>query len=178
MERLFALPAAGLSLAGEAGLEAAGRGGVCLKAVDSGEFASVETDLRGLVDLAAHDAQGEVAVQGDEYGYRWIVFSEPDLGDLVNLVHLVGSTLQEKGYGEQLLAALFRFKAATQGVAEGRPFYLVYHYKRGSFYPFAPAAQREERDEALEFRVSSVLSRELPIEKDQSRWFPLWDCPV
>lgn len=173
MDQLFALPAASLTLRAEAGLEPDGRAGVCLKAVDSGEFAALEADLRQLLALAAHDFKGELDVRSDEYGYRWVVFTDPELDELVNLIHMVGSTLQEKGFGEQLLAALFRFKEAS-----GAPFYLVYHYKRGSFYPFAPAGGPETRDEALEFRVSAVAAGAIPVEKDTSRWFPLWDCPV
>lgn len=208
MERLFALPAAGLTLESDAGLRPDGRAGVCLKAVDSGDFAAALKELRDLVDLAARDFKGDVQVSSDEYGYRWVVFGDPRLDELVNLVHIVGTTLQEKGYGEQLLAAVFRFATGGEGAAAAsgrsgaapeaaaggaggpagsarsatpdgdRPFYLVYHYKRGSFYPFAPAGGPESRDEALEFRTSAVLAREIPVEKDVSRWFPLWECPV
>jgi hypothetical protein len=189
VERLFALPAAGTTLQAEAGLQPAGRAGVCLKAVDSGEFEAAEAELRDLVGLAARDFKGDVQIRDDEYGYRWIVFSDPRLDELVNLVHMVATTLQEKGFGEQLLAAVFRFTAAAgrrsaaagegpEAGSPGRPFYLIYHYKRGSFYPFAPTGEPESRDEALEFRIGAVLGSEVPIEKDQGRWFPLWDCPV
>ena len=173
MERIFALPAASLTLLSEAGLQPDGRAGLCLKAVDSGEFAAIEADLRQLLDLATRDFKGDLDVRSDEYGYRWVLFGDPKLDELVNLIHLTGSTLQEKGFGEQLLAAVFRFREST-----GSPFFLIYHYKRGSFYPFAPTGGAKTRDEALEFRVSAVISREIPVEKDTSRWFPLWDCPV
>ncbi len=170
--RLFALPAAGVTLAAEAGLQAAGRAGVCLKAVDSGEFAAAEQELRALVDLAAKDFHGQVEVTSDELGFRWVIYTDPHLEELVNLAHLVATTMEEKGFGEQLLAAVFRYTAGQ------RPFYLIYNYKRGAFYPFAPAAGAQERDGGLEFRTSAILQHELPIEKDTARWYPLWNCPV
>ena len=55
--------------------------------------------------------------------------------------------------------------------------YLVYLAKRGTFYPFAPTGS-EQRDNELELRIRAVLSDDLPIEPDLSRWFPLWDLPI
>jgi hypothetical protein len=173
MQRIFALATAAPSLADAAGLEGAGRAGVCLKPVTSGEFAATESELAELARMGARDLSGSAEVSTDELGYRWILFTDPELDALVNLVHLVGSTLEEKGFGEQLLAAVFRFRDRQAG----RTCYLIYNYKRGSFYPFAPTGD-EARDNALEFHVSAALSRELPMERDVSRWFPVWRCPV
>jgi hypothetical protein len=53
---------------------------------------------------------------------------------------------------------------------------VVYLYKQGSFYPFAPLAG-ERRDNAVELQVRGVLQGELPVEADLSRWFPLWGAP-
>jgi hypothetical protein len=176
MDRLFKLSTAGPSLA-DAELEPAGRAGVCLRPVEGAEFGAVERELQELVTLACRsgDFQSEVEVRRDELGYVWILFRDPDLEDEVTLVHLVGSTLQEKAYGEQLLAAVFRFRLT----GDGQTCYLIYNYKRGRFYPFVPRAGGEKgRDTAAEFRLASVLQPLLPVEPDLERWFPLWDCPV
>ena len=58
-----------------------------------------------------------------------------------------------------------------------RPLYLVYLAKRGTFYPFAPSGD-EQRDNELELRIRAVVSEDLPIEADLTRWFPLWDLPI
>jgi hypothetical protein len=55
--------------------------------------------------------------------------------------------------------------------------HLVYLYKRGTFYPFAPRAG-ERRDNELELRVHGALGSDLPVEEDLSRWFPLWGLPI
>ena len=58
-----------------------------------------------------------------------------------------------------------------------KPIYIVYLAKQGTFYPFAPSGG-EQRDTELELRLRSVIDKDLPIESDLSRWFPIWDIPV
>ena len=65
---------------------------------------------------------------------------------------------------------------APKRLSDGRRLALVYQYKRGTFYPFAPTGPRQ-RDNALEIQVKGILSGELPFEDDMSRWSPLWDAP-
>jgi len=174
MDRLFSLATAVPSLAA-AELTPGSGAAVCLQPVEGAEFAAVDRELRELVELACRgqDFHGQVHVSRDDLGYGWVVFADQDLGECVTLVHLAGTTLQEKGYGEQLLAAVFRCR---QSGADA-PCYLIYNYKRGSFYPFVPLGGRQ-RDNAAEFRIGSALGGVLPVEKDLGRWFPLWDNPV
>jgi hypothetical protein len=53
---------------------------------------------------------------------------------------------------------------------------LVYLYKRGTFYPFAPQ-DGERRDNALELQVKGVIGDDLKWEPDLARWFPVWGAP-
>jgi hypothetical protein len=55
--------------------------------------------------------------------------------------------------------------------------YLVYLFKRGTFYPFVPNG-KEQRDTEGELRLRSLVADDLKIESDLDRWFPLWDLPV
>jgi hypothetical protein len=113
----------------------------------------------------------------DSYGYRWLLLDDSDVEDLVNRVHLVNSLLAENGWGPQLLCSVFGVVPGEGADSTARPFFLVYLFKRGTFYPFAPVG-KERRDNELELRVRSVLGSDLPVEPDVSRWFPLWDLPV
>ena len=113
----------------------------------------------------------------DAYGYRWLLLDDSDVEDLVNRVHLVNSLLAENGWGPQLLCSVFGVVPGPGADSSARPLYLVYLFKRGTFYPFAPIG-KERRDNELELRVRSVLGSDLPVEADLSRWFPLWDLPV
>ncbi len=177
MDRLFSLSTAGPALSDEADLAPSGRGAVCLSPVEGGEFSSVERELRDLVAVACRgrDFHGQVDIRRDDLGYVWVIFTDPELEEQVALVHLAGGELESSGFGEQLLAAVFRLQPT--GGAEHDPVYLIYNYKRGKFYPFVPTAGRN-RDNATEFRVASALGGVMPIEQDTARWFALWDCPV
>ncbi len=87
----------------------------------------------------------------------------------------MNATLEDRGFGNQLLCSMFGF-ADEEGANR---LYLVYLYKRGTFYPFAPVADGDEkRDNELELRVRGVLGSDLPIEADLTRWFPLWGVPI
>jgi hypothetical protein len=82
------------------------------------------------------------------------------------------ATLAERGFGPQLLASVFPFRTD-----DGRVAHLVYLFKRGTFYPFAPTGP-ERRDNELELTVRGAVTGELPIEEDLTRWFPIWGAPV
>ncbi|MBX6350956.1 MAG: hypothetical protein IRZ11_05550 [Clostridia bacterium] len=175
LDALFTLPAAAVGLADGPGWSYAGRGGVCLKRVEGPAFREAVAELDGVAELAVKEFGGALTEADDEYGFRWYIVSDPDLSDLVNGLHAVAQVATERGFDGQLLAAVVRFADET---APGRPAgYLVYNYKRGSFYAFAPRAQKE-RDHAAELRVQAALEREIPWERDLGRWYPLWDCPV
>ena len=55
--------------------------------------------------------------------------------------------------------------------------YLVYLFKRGTFYPFVPEG-KEQRNIEQELRLRSLVADDLTVEADLDRWFPLWDLPV
>jgi hypothetical protein len=55
---------------------------------------------------------------------------------------------------------------------------LVYLYKRGTFYPFAPLDGRQDhRDNALELQIKGVLAEDLKMEPDLTKWMALWGAP-
>ena len=85
-----------------------------------------------------------------------------------------GTGLAPRARYGQLLAALFAF----EGRAADRTEYLVYGFKRGTFWPFVPSGKGQERDNAEEMRLKNELEGELPIEPELERWFPLWGIPV
>jgi hypothetical protein len=173
LEDLFALPTAYISLKAKLGIQSSGKAGLCFKPVTSSSFSGAEQEVRDLLYLSAKETQTKVKVERDEYGFRWVVLEDPDLEDLVAIIHMASQTLREQGFGEQLLAAVFAFQDQ-----EGRPIYWIYSYKRGKFYPFVPSGQGRDRDNATELHLRSVMERELPIEGDLEKWYPLWGIPL
>lgn len=173
-ERLFAMATARLAIETGLGWTPAGRAGICLKPVTTGEFSHASEELADLARLAVKETTSQLQSIEDKYRFRWFIFQDPDFEDLVTLAHMVALTLEDHGYGEQLLSAVFRFLRREE---RDQPGYFIFNYKRGSFYPFVPVGQ-EERDNASELRASAILDQELPLEKDLERWYALWDCPV
>ena len=171
-DKIFALSTARITLEAELGLKPSGRAAVCFKPLSAGEFVRAENELQELLDVAARDTGSRLRRKSDEYGFEWLIVEDADFEDLIATVHLVGSDLKARGFGPQLLAAIFRF--------EGRehPVYFIYGYKRGAFWPFVPTGEDQERDNALELKLKAELERELPIEEDLSRWFGMFDAPL
>lgn len=172
---LFALSTAWVSFGSETGYHPAGSAGIVLRPATSQQFSETQQRIRELLELMGGETGSKIQMQSDPYGYLWLLFRDPDWEDMVALVHMAGTSITEEGYGEQLLAAVFRLQQA----GNGKTLFLIYGYKRGRFYPFIPRqAKEQERDQPEEMRVYALLENELPWEKDLQRWYPLWDCPV
>src|ERR671914_2351781 len=127
LDRLFALSAAQITLETELGLKPAGVAAVCFKPLSAGEFTRAEQEIDELLGVTAQSSGSEVRRRSDTYGFQWLVVRDRDFEDLVTSVHLMSSELQARGFGGQLLAALFAF----DGYAN--PVNLIYGYKRGAF---------------------------------------------
>jgi hypothetical protein len=171
LDALFAVTSAAITLEAAAGLRPSGQAAVCFKPASGQGFAATSKELTELLEMAVEEAGSKLEVTDDQYGYRWVVLADPDLEDLVTSVHLVNSTLQDHGFGPQLLCSVFGFGSGQAAC------HLVYLYKRGTFYPFAPRPG-ERRDNEVELNVRAVLGGELPIESDLTRWFALWGVPI
>jgi hypothetical protein len=174
LDDLFALPSAALTL--QAGLDFAptGLGSVCFKAAEGAAFARTQTDVQELLDSSSAGSAPKVELSKDSFGYTWLlVRHDPaDVPGLVTDLHAVNSGLQDAGFGPQLLCSLISFAHA-----DGRRLALVYLYKRGTFYPFAPLGGDQRRDNALEIEVQGTLANDMKIEPELTRWFPVWGAP-
>ena len=170
-EALFALPSAAVTMEVELGLKPAGVAAVVFKPLSAGEFVRAENELQELLDVAARESSSRLERRSDDYGYEWLIVRDDQFEDLVTTVHLIASELAERGFSEQLLAAVFRFDGGKG------PLYWIYGYKRGAFWPFVPTGERE-RDNAEELELKAKLEKELPIEPDISMWFALFGLPI
>jgi len=193
LDSLFGLPSATITLQSAAGIASSGRAGVCYKPPTGQSFADMQTEVMKLLDM---DGGGTLRAQQDSYGYHWVVVENPDVEALVSQVHLVNSSLSDAGWGPQLLCSVFGLApvpgdtgaAALPSGVDGATLlgptavvpstsYLVYLFKRGTFYPFIPDG-KEHRDNAAELKLKSLVADDLAIEPELDRWFPLWDLPV
>jgi hypothetical protein len=170
LDALFALPSAAITLEAAASFKPTGSGSVCFRAAEGRAFSDIEKDVRQLLDMGSGTP---VEVVTDSYSYTWLVchHSADDVEALVTDLHAVNSSLVDGGFGPQLLCTLVAFRDDA-----GRRLAIVYLFKRGTFYPFAPQ-DGERRDNALELQVRGQLGSDLKIEPDLGRWFPVWGAP-
>lgn len=175
LDQLFGLPSAAVTLQAAAGFTPTGTGAVCFASAEGGAFAQAHQEAQALLDADTERTGPPVERTRDEYGYSWLVSrrAPDDLPALVSDLHAVNSSLEGTGFGPQLLCSVVGFEDVG-----GRRLGLVYLYKRGTFYPFAPLpGEGERRDNALELQIKAVLTDDLRIETDLARWFPIWGAP-
>ncbi|MFD5862028.1 PspA-associated protein PspAB [Streptomyces chartreusis] len=178
LDRLFALPSAAVTLEAAAGFRPTGSGAVCFATVEGAAFDQTHREVQALLDADAERDGRPVQLTRDDYGYSWLVSrrSPDQLPDLVNDLHAVNSAMEVNGFGPQLLCSLVGFEDKRDD--RDQRLALVYLYKRGTFYPFAPLpGTAERRDNPLELRVKAALAGDLRIEQDLNRWFPVWGAP-
>ena len=168
-DRLFALTTAAVTLNVECGLKPAGAGAVVFKPLSAGDFTRVENDVEQLVQKVAADNGSKLDRKSDTFGFEWVIVRDPELEDQVTAVYGLANGLTEQGFGEQLLAAAFKFEPNV---------YWIYGFKTGTYWPFVPTGEKQGRDNARELELKAKLEPELPVEQDLSKWFALFDAPI
>jgi hypothetical protein len=173
LDDLFALPTAAVTLQAAGELRPTGVGSVCVKPTEGGGFAGLEDQIDQLLSVNTADGQRRFDRSKDSFGFTWLTRngSPDDVSGLVTELHGANASLDEAGFGPALLCTLVAF---TDG--EHPPVGLVYLYKRGTWYPFAPTGPNR-RDNARELSVRAMIGDDLKIEPDLSRWFPVWGAP-
>lgn len=169
LDVLFGVPSAALTLEA-AGFAATGAGAVCFRDVDGVSDDRVVEEVRQVIGT---DATATVDVTDDGQGFRWLQVTRgpSDLQGLVSDLHAANSSLADAGFGPQLLCSTVLLTAPAGG-----PVALVYLFKQGTFYPFAPQPGRR-RDNAVELQVRALVEGDVPVEKALERWLALWDAP-
>jgi hypothetical protein len=183
-EKLFAISTASITLESNLGLKPSGYAGVCFKPIGASAYESARKEIQELLEYSSKETETEFRMEKDGYNFLWAIFKDPDFEDLVANIHLVSETLEEKGFGEQILCAIYRFdseqEAGTSGL-EGKTggkkaVYWIYSFKQGTYYPLIPLSDRQ-RDIPFEFRLRADMEKEMPIEENVEKWYPLWGIP-
>ena len=125
-----------------------------------------------MVDVRGHDDLGCVTDgQIEDALDRIVQFDRvhTDAAEVDDRVTPIGR-FRAGGTGERSLVS---FRDTT-----GRTLALVYLYKQGTFYPFAPKpGPGQQRDNLLEMQVRDLVRSDLPVEADLQRWMPVWGAP-
>ena len=173
-DRLFALSTAHVTLSTEHGIESGGRAGLVFQAERDERLRDDRhaTPRRSCARPARRPARRSrrprttSATAGSSS-------SDPDVEDLVVGVNAIKDALDTGGYGDRVLAAVFKF-------TRERPAGLL-HLQRQARAPgtrSCPAPGQQQRNTERELQLKAQLGNELPFEPELERWFPLWGVPL
>lgn len=175
LDQLFQLPAAAITLQAALDFVPTGTGSVSFRAPEGKAFADVQAEIQALLDAGGGPVVESVR---DSFGYTWLVVRRDpsDVAGLVTDLHAINATLKDSGFGPTLLCSLVAFRNPT-----GRTLGIVYLFKQGTFYPFAPqpgaGAENPARDNILEIQVRDTVGTDLSFEDALARWFAVWGAP-
>jgi hypothetical protein len=172
-DRLFAMTTAVITMTEELNLEPTGRAAIVFQPLGTADFDSIVKEMSELLHATGDETGTKIETKDDSFGYRFMILADDDFEDLVVGLNAVNGALRDGGYGDRVLCALFPFRDE-----QSRPIHFIYNVKRATYYPFCPAGGAQQRDNERELRLKAQLEKDLPIEPDLARWFPLWDVPL
>lgn len=205
LDALFALPSASVTLQSAAGMSCSGHAGVCFKPPSGQGFEEMQAEVVSLLSmdgtgglrkqedgfgyqwLVVEDTDIEQLVTrihlvnsslSDAGWGPQLLCSVFGLADLpTGGAGTVSGADDTGGATADAESPALVETSAGPGTLLASSAYLVYLFKRGTFYPFVPDGH-EKRDTEQELKLRSLVSDDLTVETDLNRWFPLWDLPV
>jgi hypothetical protein len=172
---IFLLSSTCVILENKLGSKSTGRCAICVKSVNTPDFNEMKQYVQDFLNSAnSNKTDFEISFHTvvDSYGYLWIILNGKAIEDIVAAINATSDTINEKGFSNQLLAAIFEF---TNGYNTQ---YLIYNYKLDKFYPFVPTGGGQQtRNNEEEMKVMAAIANEIPFEKDLSFWYPIWNLP-
>ena len=174
-DAIFSLSSAYITLETKLGLKNTGRSAISMKVVDGMYFSDMKEDIQRFLDASKTDFDLRYRTLTDSYGYLWVIIEGKHMEDILAGVTAVGDMVEEKGFSDKLLAAIFEFSSNIENNNSIQ--FLIYNYKRNNFYPFIPTGQKN-RDTEQEMKILSAVEQEVKFEKDMTFWYPMWDLPL
>jgi PspA associated protein B len=177
---IFSLSSSHITLDKKIGLVTAGRCVLVIKTNGGQSFRELEQEVKRFLDSMEREESSAVDLHYDAitdyHGYLWIVLYGKKIEDLLVGLTAVGDLVIERGFSNEILAAVFEFYNERDN---NQSSFLVYDYKRNKFYPFVPISHEgKARNTAEEVRIMETMADEMPFEKDRDLWHPLWNLPL
>jgi hypothetical protein len=176
---IFSLSSSHITLDTKIGLVTTGRCALVIKTNSGQYFREMEHEVKRFLDVMEREESSAFHLHYDtitDYqDYLWIVLYGKRIEDLLAGLTAVGDLVVERGFSNQMLAAVFQF----YNERDNKSSFLIYDYKWNKFYPFVPVShKRKTRDAIEEMRIMETIVDEMPFEKDKDLWHPLWNLPL
>lgn len=172
---LFSLSSAQITLETKLNLKSTGKAAIGLKNVSGRMFAEMVEEIRNFLDVSKTDSDISYRVINDAYDYLWIVIQSGKVEDIISSISAVGQTVHDRGFSNQLFVAIFQFRNYNNNNKNDH--YLVYNFASNKFYPFVPVS-KNERDNEIEREIFETIVNEMPFERDDSLWYPIWNLTL
>jgi hypothetical protein len=176
---IFSLSSSHIALDTKIGLVTTGRCALVIKTNSGRYFREMEQEVKRFLDAMEREESSAVDLHYDTitdyHDYLWIVLYGKRIEDLLAGLTAVGDLVIERGFSNQMLAAVFQF----YNERDNKSSFLIYDYKWNKFYPFVTVShKRKTRDTTEEMRIMETMVDEMPFEKDKDLWRPLWNLPL
>jgi hypothetical protein len=171
---LFSLTSARITLETNLNLKSTGKAAIGLKNVSGRLFAEAVEEIKNFLDVSKRESDLSYRVISDSYDYMWIVFQSANVEDIISCISAAGEIVHDRGFSKQLFVAMFQFRNYN---SEKTDHYLVYNYATNKFYPFVPLS-KNERDNKIENKIMETIINEMPFERDESLWYPIWNLTL
>ncbi|MFL6478060.1 MAG: PspA-associated protein PspAB [Nitrososphaera sp.] len=177
---IFSLSSSHVTLDMKMGLVTTGRCALVTKANSGQYFRETEQEVKRFLDSIEREGSSTVEPHHDtitdHQDYLWIVLYGKRIEDLLVGLTAIGDLFTERGFSNQILAAVFQFYNENDNDQSS---FIVYDYKLNKFYPFVPVShKRKIRNNAEEMKIMEIIAEEIPFEKDKDLWRPLWNLPL
>jgi hypothetical protein len=168
---LFSLSSAHITLETKLNLKSTGKAAIGLKNVSGRLFAETIEEIKNFLDVSKRESDLSYRLINDSYDYIWIVFQSGKVEDIISCISATGEIVHDRGFSKQLFVAMFQFRNYNNKKTDN---YLVYNYAMNKFYPFVPLG-KNERDNKIENEIMETVLDEMPFERDESLWYPIWN---
>src|SRR5918992_2308318 len=108
-DRVFAMTTAQITLDMELGLTSSGKAAIVFQPLATADFEQIVRDMEDVVRGTGEETGTTIDVSDDEFGYRWMILSDPDFEDLVVGINAVSTALEAGGEGDRVPFAGFAF---------------------------------------------------------------------
>ena len=120
-DAIFSLTSASLSIEEKLGLQFSGTAALCVKVINGTMFKNAINDCTDLLNVSKNEFKFNFKIITDSYNYLWVIIKgekqmthSETITNVAAAMSASGDILEENGFSEQILSAIFQFKLSDR----------------------------------------------------------------
>ncbi len=116
-DAIFSLTSASISIEEKLGLQFSGTAALCVKVINGSMFKNAIKDCTDLLNVSKNEFKFNFKIITDHYNYLWVIVNgekqmvhSDTITNVAAALSATGDILEENGFSEQILSAIFQFK--------------------------------------------------------------------